>query len=294
MPDIKFVLGEPLLQEEIAHLVRRDRECLIFRSVLVSLALVSSLRSMLSTLAGSERLAVQEPGIDMVQIGEVEPETNDTDSALIEEEQMMENLMLENLLPTAGNGYDHGTHCFTQTPTELTVTVPVPAGTKGRMLDVRISRNKVSVGFRGKDPIIAGELIKDIRVDDSTWEIMDGKLVEVYLMKMKKLDWWDRVFQSDRPIDTKKMRRQEVTNMNELDVETRETAQRMMYDQHQKARGAPTIDQQIQMASMRNFAAASDKDSKFRDSNEDIVEMDEKLKQLRARQQEGGEKPHLE
>lgn len=54
---------------------------------------------------------------------------------------------------------------------EVDVAVPVPAGSKSRDLSVTIAKKKLSVALKGKEPIMSGELCKDIKVDDSTWTL---------------------------------------------------------------------------------------------------------------------------
>jgi hypothetical protein len=61
-----------------------------------------------------------------------------------------------------------------QTLQDVTVTVPVPAGTKSRDLVVEIKKTKLKVSLKGKEPIIDDELAKEVKVDDSTWTL--GKL----------------------------------------------------------------------------------------------------------------------
>ena len=54
---------------------------------------------------------------------------------------------------------------------DVDIEVPVPKGTRGRDLSVVIQRKKLSVGLKGKDPIMSGELCKEIKVDESTWTL---------------------------------------------------------------------------------------------------------------------------
>jgi hypothetical protein len=54
---------------------------------------------------------------------------------------------------------------------EVDIVVPVPKGTRGRDLNVVIQKKKLSVGLKGQEPIMSGELCKDIKVEDSTWSI---------------------------------------------------------------------------------------------------------------------------
>ena len=49
--------------------------------------------------------------------------------------------------------------------------VPVPKGTRARELTVTILKTKLSVGLKGKEPILDGELCKDIKMEDSTWTL---------------------------------------------------------------------------------------------------------------------------
>lgn len=53
----------------------------------------------------------------------------------------------------------------------MTVTIPVPQGTRSRDLIVEIKKTKLKVGLKGKEPIIDDELCKDVIVDDSTWTL---------------------------------------------------------------------------------------------------------------------------
>lgn len=54
------------------------------------------------------------------------------------------------------------------------MVVPVPKGTRGKELSITIAKKKLNVGLKGQEPIMGGELCKEIKVDDSTWTL--GKL----------------------------------------------------------------------------------------------------------------------
>lgn len=47
--------------------------------------------------------------------------------------------------PNVGNGHDHDTYAWTQTLGDVSLSVPVPDGTKGRSCDVSITRNRLKV-----------------------------------------------------------------------------------------------------------------------------------------------------
>lgn len=54
--------------------------------------------------------------------------------------------------------------------------MPVPAGSKSRDLVVEIKKLRIKVGLKGKEPILEGELPKEIKVDDSTWTLGQSPL----------------------------------------------------------------------------------------------------------------------
>jgi hypothetical protein len=49
--------------------------------------------------------------------------------------------------------------------------VPIPKGTRARDLIVKIVKKKLSVGLKNKEPILDGELCKEIKVEESTWTV---------------------------------------------------------------------------------------------------------------------------
>jgi hypothetical protein len=62
-------------------------------------------------------------------------------------------------------------YSWKQTLEEVDVVVHVSKGTRARDLVVVISKKKLSVGLKGKDPIMAGDLCQEIKVEESTWTL---------------------------------------------------------------------------------------------------------------------------
>lgn len=58
-----------------------------------------------------------------------------------------------------------------QTLNDVTVSVPVPPGTRGKQLDVALRKDSIRVGLKGEPPVIEGSFPKEIKVDDSTWTL---------------------------------------------------------------------------------------------------------------------------
>lgn len=62
-------------------------------------------------------------------------------------------------------------YIWTQKLPDVDVEVPVPKGTRARDVAVEIGRKKLSVGLKNKDPIMSGELCREIKIEDSTWTL---------------------------------------------------------------------------------------------------------------------------
>ncbi|KAH7883533.1 nuclear movement protein nudC [Phlebopus sp. FC_14] len=138
---------------------------------------------------------------------------------------------------------------------EVDVVVPVPKGTRAKDLAVLIQKKKLSVGLKGKDKIVEGELCKEIKVDDSTWTLEDQQSVLVHLEKLNKQQWWENVLVHHPKIDTRKIQ-PENSKLSDLDGETRGMVEKMMFDNQQKQLGKPTSDELKKMEALKKFQAA--------------------------------------
>jgi hypothetical protein len=65
---------------------------------------------------------------------------------------------------------------------ELDLIVPVPKGTRGKDLIVVIQKKTLSVGLKGKDKIMDGELCQEIKVEESTWTIGESRFTIFLLL----------------------------------------------------------------------------------------------------------------
>lgn len=156
--------------------------------------------------------------------------------------------------PNEGRGADLGRYSWTQTLHEVSVSVPVGKGLKGKQLDVIVTKSHIKVGVKGQEPVVEGDLSEPIKPDDTMWNLVDG-VVELTLTKAEGMHWWSKVLASDPSIDITAVE-PENSKLTDLDPETRQTVEKMMFDQRQKAMGLPTSDEMQKQEILKKFMAA--------------------------------------
>lgn len=126
---------------------------------------------------------------------------------------------------------------------DVDISVPVPKGTRARDVSVVIGKKKLSVGLKGQEPIMAGELCKEVKLEDSTWAVgtscaiffaehtmsfngvsglsEDQEKIFIHLEKLNGMTWWENVLTHHPKIDTKKIV-PENSKLSDLDGETRQ------------------------------------------------------------------------
>jgi hypothetical protein len=179
----------------------------------------------------------------------VEMASEETEKAIADKEEE------EDKTPAPeGNGGITESYRWTQTLGDLMIMVPIPAGTKTKMLDVVFTNNRLKIAVKGQPPLIDGDFHKRVIVDDSFWTIEDGDVV-FNLQKDNKMEWWKCAIQGDAEINTQKVQ-PENSKLSDLDAETRQTVEKMMYDQRQKANGKPTSEEQQKQDMLGKFMSA--------------------------------------
>ncbi|ETK78278.1 hypothetical protein F441_15907 [Phytophthora nicotianae CJ01A1] len=156
--------------------------------------------------------------------------------------------------PLVGNGGQTDKYVWTQTLQEAQVNFAVPEGTKSRQVDVEIRAGKMRVGLRGGETFVDGPLYNKVKVDDSFWTLEDGNRICIYLQKDNQMEWWKTIIQGDPEIDTQKVQ-PENSKLDDLDSDTRQTVEKMMFDQRQKAMGLPSSDDMQKQEILQKFMA---------------------------------------
>ena len=176
-------------------------------------------------------------------------------SKLVDESKLEEGEESEKgkLVPNSGNGANYSNYSFTQTLEELEVRVPFDVNfrVKGKDMKVEIKDKFLSVGLKGQEPAVKGELYAKILTDEAMWHI-DENAVVLTFEKFNKVEWWGTVIKGDQEVSTRKVQ-PENSKLGDLDGETRSMVEKMMYDQRQKAAGKPTSDDQKKADTMSMF-----------------------------------------
>jgi len=144
---------------------------------------------------------------------------------------------------------------WTQTIKDVDITVAIAGNLKGRDLDVKLTKTKLKVAIKGQDPIIDGDLPHPIHVDESTWTlepVPSGKEISIHLDKINKMEWWAHVVTTAPKIDVTKIT-PENSNLGDLDGDTRQMVEKMMFDQRQKEMGLPTSEEQKKADILKKF-----------------------------------------
>lgn len=159
--------------------------------------------------------------------------------------------------PSAGNGGSGPHYDWTQTLSDLVINVHVPLGTKGKHIIVDVTKTYIKVGRKGEPLLLDGKLHKPCRPEELIWTVDDndddtGRIVSIEVPKKNQMEWWKCIVEGDPVIDTSKVE-PENSKLSDLDRDTRQTVEKMMFDQRQKAMNKPTSDEMKKNEMLKKF-----------------------------------------
>ncbi|KAL1514155.1 hypothetical protein ABEB36_003462 [Hypothenemus hampei] len=91
------------------------------------------------------------------------------------------------LLPNKGNGCNLEKYQWTQTLGDVELKIPLDITFKAKQKDlvVNITKKHLTCGIKGQPPIIDDDFPHEIKLEESTWVIEDGKLILINLEKVR-------------------------------------------------------------------------------------------------------------
>jgi len=146
------------------------------------------------------------------------------------------------------------------------VSFVLPKGITSKMLIVEIGVKHLKIQKKGESTaIIDADFPEPILPDNATWTLEDeerrkdmtrepGKLLVLYLPKQKQMGWWEQIAIGEPKINPRAIQ-PENSSLSDLDGETRQTVEKMMYDQRRKQMGLPTSEEEKKNEVIKKFMA---------------------------------------
>eukprot|EP01055_Gregarina_sp_Pseudo9_P000473 Gregarina_sp_Pseudo_9__472@NODE_1301_length_1702_cov_36_597715_g1222_i0_p1_GENE_NODE_1301_length_1702_cov_36_597715_g1222_i0NODE_1301_length_1702_cov_36_597715_g1222_i0_p1_ORF_typecomplete_len292_score51_83CS/PF04969_16/7_4e15Nudc_N/PF14050_6/6_1e13DUF3801/PF12687_7/0_023_NODE_1301_length_1702_cov_36_597715_g1222_i0110985 len=187
-----------------------------------------------------EELEVEEPRVQEIFDDEDVQEITDIKENAVPSKEAVKPKSEEAALmsPNSGNGVTYENYSWTQTLSTLEISVPLKDFTnvRGKECRIEIGTDHLLVIVRGSR-LLDDKLSDKVVIDDSFWVISDGNTIVITLEKINQMHWWNRCLQGEeKALDTSKVM-PENSKLSDLDPETRQTVEKMMFEQREKQQG---------------------------------------------------------
>ena len=114
-----------------------------------------------------------------------------------------------------------------------------------------IKSKSLKVQIKGQqDPLLDGELVERVKVDDSFWNIEDNEFLNINLEKAEE-KIWKTILVGDEEIDPKSV--DNTKRVEDFDLETQGHLQKVLYERDRKMAGLPTTEEEKNMKLMNDL-----------------------------------------
>lgn len=147
------------------------------------------------------------------------------------------------------NGAEEDGYRWSQTATDIEMTISVPAGTVGRdvQVDIRPNHLKVSLqGPEGPQVLVDRPFAHAVRADESMWHVDKSASTVVVSLEKGQDFMWQSVLQGGTEVDMQSLDTRR--DISEFDSDAQAAIQRAQYDHHMKVLGQPTSQEQVRTA----------------------------------------------
>ncbi|XP_035209560.1 nudC domain-containing protein 3-like [Stegodyphus dumicola] len=146
--------------------------------------------------------------------------------------------------PDCYNGAHYEGYSWAQTLRDIDVRVKVPANvTSAKQVHVNIRQTSLSTEALSNNEwnqLKGGDLTWKVNVEESTWTLVPREHIHICLQKIQER-WWDSLFVGEPKIDLKTI--DPSIAYEDLDQDSQTKIEQLMYNEHLKRLGKPTIQQ---------------------------------------------------
>lgn len=139
------------------------------------------------------------------------------------------------------NGGNFKNYCWSQTITDIYITLRLPINFTRKDIIVEIASSKVSVTLRDGTVLLDGELCQKCKAGDAIWSL-DRQKLQIHIDKCQEM-WWNCLVKSEPQLDLSKIDCSRP--YEELSDEAQAKIEELQWNQDRKRLGLPTSDEMV-------------------------------------------------